>query len=143
MANTGTETKRFFRYPDRGPLGGVCAGISEYTDVDPNLVRLGAIVLAVMGPGIPAYILAWIFIPEADGTTVAPRRAGRTGSRWSEALGIGLIIVAISVLWGDWWFPGRGWLLPLGLIAFGVWLLFRADENDCAGGAQPVAFIAP
>ncbi len=144
MANTpGTDTERFYRYPDDGPLGGVCAGIARYANIDANIVRLGTIVLAVMGPGIPAYILAWIFLPEGDGTVHADKVIGRTGSRWSQAFGIGLIIVAVSVMWGDWWWPGRGWVLPLALIAFGGWLLFRdADDDDVPvpptdGGGSP------
>jgi phage shock protein PspC (stress-responsive transcriptional regulator) len=151
MANpTGTETKRFHRYPDEGPLGGVCAGIARYANVDANLVRLGAIVLAVMGPGIPAYVLAWIFLPQADGTVHGDRVVGRTG-RWSQVLGVGLIILAVSVLWGDWWWPGRGWVLPFGLLAFGAWLLFKPDEDDeddvpvspTTGGATPWLPTAP
>ena len=146
---TGTETKRFHRYPDEGPLGGVCAGIARYANVDANLVRLGAIVLAVMGPGIPAYVLAWIFLPEDDGTVHVDRAIGRSG-RWSQVLGIGLIILAVSVLWGDWWWPGRGWILPFGLLAFGAWLLFKPDddENDVpvpptTGGSSPWLPAAP
>jgi phage shock protein PspC (stress-responsive transcriptional regulator) len=142
MANTsGTDTKRFYRYPDDGPLGGVCAGVARYANVDANIVRLGAIVLAVMGPGIPAYILAWIFLPEGDGTVHADKVIGKTGSRWSQAVGIGLIIVAVSVMWGDWWWPGRGWVLPLALIAFGGWLLFR--DTDDEGGIYSVAPAPP
>ena len=63
---------RLHRYPDEGPIAGVCAGVADYFNVDPTVVRIAAIVLACMGPGIPAYIIAWIFVPEADGTTVAP-----------------------------------------------------------------------
>jgi phage shock protein PspC (stress-responsive transcriptional regulator) len=119
------------RRPERGPLGGVCAGIAEHFGLDATLVRIGAVVLACLGPGIPAYLVAWIFIPEADGTTVAPRlgRAERD-DRTTQALGLGLIIVALSVLWGDWWLFGRGWFLPLGLIALGAWLLLRNDHDD-------------
>lgn len=44
---------------------GVCAGIGEYFDIDPTLVRLGWAVLTLFfGSGILLYILAAIIIPQ-------------------------------------------------------------------------------
>jgi len=45
-------------------LGGVCGGIGEYFDVDPTIIRLMAVVVALSGAGILAYIIAWIIIPD-------------------------------------------------------------------------------
>ena len=48
-------------------LAGVCGGIAEYFEVDPTLVRLGAVVLTMAcGSGILAYIVAAIIIPLKD-----------------------------------------------------------------------------
>ncbi|WP_420317826.1 PspC domain-containing protein [Ekhidna sp.] len=58
-------TKRLFRSNDR-MLGGVCAGIAEYLDWDPTLIRIGYLILSVISaafPGILIYILLWIIIP--------------------------------------------------------------------------------
>lgn len=45
-------------------VDGVCAGIGEYFDVDPTLVRLGFVVFSCMGGcGILAYIIAAIIMP--------------------------------------------------------------------------------
>jgi len=45
-------------------IDGVCAGIGEYFDVDPTLVRLGFVVFSCMGGcGILAYIIAAIIMP--------------------------------------------------------------------------------
>ena len=45
-------------------LCGVCGGIAEYFNIDPTLIRLGAILLTcVAGGGILAYIIAAIVIP--------------------------------------------------------------------------------
>jgi len=41
-----------------------------------------------------------------------------------------LIVLAVSVFWGDWWSPARHWLLPLGLMALGAWLLLRRDPDE-------------
>lgn len=50
-------------------LGGVCGGIAEYMDIDPTIVRLLTIVVALFTAVIPvliAYILAWIIIPRGQ-----------------------------------------------------------------------------
>lgn len=45
-------------------IGGVCGGIAEYFNVDPTLVRIIAVILALLpGPAVLAYLIAWIIIP--------------------------------------------------------------------------------
>ena len=47
-------------------LGGVCAGIAEYFELDPTIVRVAYAVLSVFSaafPGILLYIILWIIIP--------------------------------------------------------------------------------
>lgn len=45
-------------------IDGVCAGIAEYFDQDPTLVRLGFVLFSCMGGcGILAYIVAAIIMP--------------------------------------------------------------------------------
>lgn len=45
-------------------IDGVCAGIAEYFNIDPTLVRLGAVVLTCAGgSGILAYIIAMCIVP--------------------------------------------------------------------------------
>ena len=47
-------------------IDGVCGGIAEYFNVDPTLIRLGLVLLTLMGfSGILAYIIAAIIIPRA------------------------------------------------------------------------------
>jgi phage shock protein C len=45
---------------------GVCAGIGEAYDVDPSMIRIGVILLAVCTAGLPvliAYLVAWAILP--------------------------------------------------------------------------------
>lgn len=58
-------TKRLERSNDR-VLGGVCAGIAEYLDFDPVVVRMAyaALTFCTAFAGIPFYIVAWIVMPE-------------------------------------------------------------------------------
>jgi phage shock protein PspC (stress-responsive transcriptional regulator) len=59
-------------------LGGVCGGLAEYTGIDPLLWRVGFVALAVMGPGVPVYLLMWIFVPGPSGRGPAvPGAIGR------------------------------------------------------------------
>lgn len=47
-------------------LCGVCAGIAEYFNLDPTIIRLLWVILTFFGgSGILAYIIAAIIIPEA------------------------------------------------------------------------------
>lgn len=57
--------RRLFRSSDR-MLGGVCAGLAEYFDLDPTLVRIGYLVLSIISaafPGLLVYIILWIIVP--------------------------------------------------------------------------------
>jgi phage shock protein PspC (stress-responsive transcriptional regulator) len=46
-------------------LAGVAAGLADYLDVDPTLVRIGFVVLAVMGGvAVPLYLAGWLLIPD-------------------------------------------------------------------------------
>ncbi|MFB4308423.1 PspC domain-containing protein [Actinomadura sp. GTD37] len=64
--------KQLRRIREGRMVSGVSAGAARYLDIDVNIVRLGFAVLAVFGPGIPIYILAWILIPEeGEPTSIA------------------------------------------------------------------------
>jgi len=48
-------------------IAGVCAGVANYFDVDPTIVRVIWGVLAFCyGAGIVAYIILWIIAPVAS-----------------------------------------------------------------------------
>lgn len=48
-------------------LGGVCAGIADYFGLDPTLVRVLAVLLAVFTfpAAVIGYLIAWAVIPPA------------------------------------------------------------------------------
>jgi len=59
-------TKRLFRSMDHKMLGGVCAGLADYFDIDVSLVRLAFVGIAILSAFFPMfifYIIAWIVIP--------------------------------------------------------------------------------
>lgn len=58
------EEKRLYRSMRNRMLAGVCAGIADYFNLDPSLVRLAWILICCLGgSGIIAYIIAAIVIP--------------------------------------------------------------------------------
>jgi phage shock protein C len=53
---------------DNRRIAGVCAGLAHYLEIDVTLVRLLWAIIGVMTgifPGIIAYFVAWIVMPEA------------------------------------------------------------------------------
>ncbi|QAT60923.1 PspC domain-containing protein [Acidilutibacter cellobiosedens] len=60
-------TKRLYRSANDRKICGICAGIGEYLDVDPTIIRLVWILFTVFSAGIGgvlAYFLACLVIPE-------------------------------------------------------------------------------
>ena len=56
--------KKLYRSRDGKLICGVCAGIAEYFNIDPTVVRVAFALFACMGgSGILAYIIAAIIIP--------------------------------------------------------------------------------
>lgn len=56
--------KRLYKTSEGAMIAGVCAGIAEYFNVDVTLIRLGFVLLTMMGgAGLPVYVIAAIVMP--------------------------------------------------------------------------------
>ena len=58
--------KRLYLSETNRKVAGVCGGVGEYFDIDPTIVRLLVVVLALATGILPlviGYILAWAIIP--------------------------------------------------------------------------------
>jgi phage shock protein PspC (stress-responsive transcriptional regulator) len=76
--STSTSTKekftspgyhRMYRDPDKRMLGGVCAGMAAYWNIDMWIMRGIFFVLAMAGGlGVLMYIILWVVLPEAKTT---------------------------------------------------------------------------
>jgi len=66
---TAATPRRLFRSSSDRKLGGVCGGLADYFAVDPTIVRLLVIILAIYPGavvfGLLAYAIAWVIIPPA------------------------------------------------------------------------------
>lgn len=62
--SSATAHKQFFRDQQRKILGGVCAGLGNYFNVDPVWIRLlFALLTAGWGFGLLVYLVLWIVVP--------------------------------------------------------------------------------
>jgi phage shock protein PspC (stress-responsive transcriptional regulator) len=102
-------------------LAGVCSGIAKRWNLDVTLVRIAAVVLALLsGVGVAAYVAAWLLTPSDDAP--APLAAD---SRWATRLSrrgdgvvrriprVLLFVVGVIVLLSiahSWWLSA-----PIGL----------------------------
>ena len=61
------ERKRLYKSRNNKMICGVCAGIADYFNIDPLIVRvLWAVLALAAGTGVLAYIACAIILPEGD-----------------------------------------------------------------------------
>jgi phage shock protein PspC (stress-responsive transcriptional regulator) len=133
--------KKLYRSRESTYIGGVCGGLGEYFDIDPLVVRIITVILALAkGIGIIAYIIAWIAIPrrpEGEQAVGAPPKS----SLAKYIPGLILVVVGLVFLIDNifWWF-NFGVIWPLGLIAVGLLLIFKStnDKKDEGGNNEPI-----
>ena len=131
------EPRRLVRMQEGRVLGGVCAGLGRYFNLDPIIFRIGAVVLTLAGgAGVLAYLAAWLLIPSEDAS--GEPAAGR--NRW---LVIGGVVVLLCLSWpfllgGGLIVAGLG--IPLAfLVATGVLVWWFVSGEGPAGDAGQVA----
>lgn len=67
------EPKKLYRIPRKGMIGGVCAGLAEYLNADPTIIRLVFILLVLAGmSGVVIYIIMWLIVPVKPETLSSP-----------------------------------------------------------------------
>jgi phage shock protein C len=133
-------------------LGGVAAGLAEYLNTDPALVRIAWAILVPLtgGAALLAYIVAWIVMPEgpapvdaegrteeatADGVAAVPpsegtARRGDIEGRAGIVVGVGLVILGAWFLAREY-LPQINWNLiwPLFLVGIGVLILVTSARR--------------
>jgi phage shock protein C len=68
-----TVYRQLFRSRDNRMVGGVCAGLGEYFNIDPTLVRLAFVFFSLIGFAgamLIAYLVMLMVVPEAPIETV-------------------------------------------------------------------------
>ena len=138
--------KQLFRNEQKGKIGGVCAGLGEYFEVDITLIRaLFLVALLGFGSGFLMYVILWIVLPErsqtfqesninetfeANQSTVFPKE-----SKLKKENVIGaLVLITLGVIFlADEFIPWISFqkLWPLILISIGIGMLYtNAKKNQ-------------
>lgn len=148
---TAAETKRIYKSRSDRMVDGVCAGIAHYFGLDPTLVRIATVLLALFGGvGILLYVVAMIITPVAPAAgaeSTVPKRVGNNERFWGVLLlVVGLVWLLSNLgmpLWHRWW--GFSWdiLLPLLLILAGVGFLFGGRNYITGTSATGAASAMP
>jgi len=59
--------KKLMRSTDDRMIAGVAAGVAEYLNIDPVLVRILFVILALAGgPGVLIYLILWLVMPKKE-----------------------------------------------------------------------------
>lgn len=60
------DGKRLYKSKRERMICGVCGGLAEYFNIDPTIVRLGAVLLGAFSAGslLLAYFIAAVIMPE-------------------------------------------------------------------------------
>jgi signal transduction histidine kinase/phage shock protein PspC (stress-responsive transcriptional regulator) len=78
----------------------VASGVGEHFNIEPNLVRLGFIVLALAGgAGVVLYFAGWLWLPE-DGDADMSNAEGRGHRRsdWVQIAALGAVVLGVLLL---------------------------------------------
>jgi len=141
---------RLYRDSRNQVIGGVAAGLGRYFNIDPVLVRILFVLLALFGGGgLIIYILLWIFVPDDHNTTIYNNASGEQSfdpSAQEEAPGpptsldasrgsliAGLILITLGALFlVDRFVPRIDFadLWPLILVIGGVALIINHFNKD-------------
>lgn len=141
---------RLYRSETNRIIAGVCGGLGEYFKIDPTIIRIIFVVLALVfhGSGILIYILLWIIIPRRS--ALAENGHGHMKENLDEMRshfrsfasdihfhrnggarvwwGVLVILLGVIFLLNNFGYPllgglDRAW--PLILIIVGLFFLFR------------------
>ena len=150
MSDTITDTptldeapaRRLVRADDGRWLGGVCAGLGRYFDINPLVYRIAFAALAVAGgTGLLLYVAAWLVIPgERSEESVAVETLRRHRDRPWLLLGVGLLSFGALLALSEarfWPSSGNVWFAAtLGGAALIWWHMANRDRgSDTASSA--------
>lgn len=132
-------------------VAGICAGLAEYFEVDPTIVRVIFVLLTVPhGAGLLIYLIMWVIVPEApvsrkkgvepgvaasapaSDSTDKESEGAAPGKRPSHVFWGGILVVLGGILLLDAVLPIRlpgEVLVPAALVGAGVVLIARSFDS--------------
>jgi signal transduction histidine kinase/phage shock protein PspC (stress-responsive transcriptional regulator) len=130
-------------------VAGVAAGVARHLGLEPLVVRVAFVALALAGGfGVVVYLLVWLLAPVEAAEVVVEtqpvvRRALPRPAR-RQLLGIGLILAGMAILFvvtGLWFGWELGW--PASLAAIGFAVLWARGGDDGRTRWDPASFRTP
>lgn len=131
---TKIKSNRLYRSEKNKILGGVAAGLGEYLDVDPTLLRIAFVLVTLFGgSGILLYLVLWLVIPSKSDLNSSPELNVKhnadeikeaasdladnlsSGDKGSTRYLVGLVIIGLGLLF---MFENLGILPPIDLGQF-------------------------
>ncbi len=136
------SNKKLYRSRVDCKIGGVCAGLAEYFNIDATIVRIIAILLIFAdGVGFIGYLIAWIVVPRrpmdtamevTQPETLPQDKTGDSGDGLNIMIP-GAILIVIGIIFlvkNSWWWFDFGDLWPILLIVIGVLMLIKHGKKD-------------
>ena len=125
----GPPPRRLVRPRGDRAIAGVSSGIARHLGLDPVLVRIVMVALAVAGgAGFLIYLAGWILIPSEDAVDGVPGGAARGGPTAATIAGSALLVIGLAVLLPGpgFWFGG-GVVFLLAVAGAAVWFLMGSE----------------
>lgn len=111
-------------------IAGVCGGLAQALRVDPLVLRIAVVVLAVFGgSGVLIYALAWLLVPEEGQQESAAQRLVRGRgdiSVLAPIAGLVLGLVLINTIFGD---GPSGFVVVAVLAGVGIVVALRGERD--------------
>lgn len=136
------ENKKFERSSTNRVIGGVCAGLADYLNLDIALMRVLFVVAAFCGSfGFWLYIILWIVIPsqkllnfdnmQQEEATIDITPDEKSGSsKGAITISIILIVIGLIALMDNFLYIDWIWKLwPVILIVLGVVIIINTQKN--------------
>jgi phage shock protein PspC (stress-responsive transcriptional regulator) len=146
MSELSTTTAPTQRVTQRSVVAGVCVGVARRWGVDPTLVRVLTVVLALFaGVGVVLYALGWLLLPDdVHGRSLGERavRGGDPDRASTVLLALGLVLVIGVVgagLLRDAWFP----LAVLAVVLLLAAAVLSRRPQEALGGTEAAATAVP
>jgi len=142
--STNFKDRKLYRSQVSRMIGGVCGGMAEYFNIDPNLVRLLFVVLTFLGgSGVLIYIASLIIIPNNPDQTAPETRESIIQDKplfWGSLL----IVIGLFLLFRQLglFYSFQFWHIPwqtvwaIALIIVGAVLLFNKTKINKAEGEE-------
>ncbi|MBN1162628.1 PspC domain-containing protein [Patescibacteria group bacterium] len=139
-----TIPKRLVKSKKDRVFAGVCSGLAHYLDIDPLVVRIVFVLLAIFGgSGLVIYIILWLFVPGENQESNATqeeilkdnlddiqdrvndftKKFERVDKKYLP--GAIFIFFGLLILLKNIGILNAGYVVPLILFAFGFYLILR------------------